>query len=232
MSLYIQKTPPNSLLCRGKCVPFGVDCSNPNRTCKCYGEKKKSLNRRKHGVSEKMGPEGCVHAPKGWSCETLKWECVGYKVDCNETGCPAYIYWMDLFPADIDSDNQQHIHKVNQSRGGETRAAVELSSQGQRYDFSTDVFSPVFSSRLEPVENIEYCCSRRRSQQRRLLVACRFEKVQKKDVSCSICLVELEKEDMVSQLSRCMHVFHTDCIDKWIQRDHFTCPLCRTSIDY
>ncbi|KAJ6937597.1 hypothetical protein NC652_012039 [Populus alba x Populus x berolinensis] len=56
--------------------------------------------------------------------------------------------------------------------------------------------------------------------------------VQKKDVSCSICLVELEKEDMVSQLSRCMHVFHTDCIDKWIQRDHFTCPLCRTSIDY
>ena len=52
---------------------------------------------------------------------------------------------MDLFPADIDSDNhQQHIHKVSQSRGGETRAAVELSSQGQRYDFSTDVFSPVF----------------------------------------------------------------------------------------
>ncbi|KAJ6937592.1 hypothetical protein NC652_012039 [Populus alba x Populus x berolinensis] len=180
-------------------------------------KKKKSLNRRKHGVSEKMGPEGCVHAPKGWSCETLKWECVGYKVDCNEN---------------TDSDNQQHIHKVNQSRG-ETRAAVELSSQGQRYDFSTDVFSPVFSSsRLEPVENIEYCCSRRRSQRRRLLVACRFEKVQKKDVSCSICLVELEKEDMVSQLSRCMHVFHTDCIDKWIQRDHFTCPLCRTSIDY
>lgn len=88
------------------------------------------------------------------------------------------------------------------------------------------------SSRLEPVENVEYCCSRRRSQQRRLLVACRFEKVQKKDVSCSICLVELEKEDAVSQLSRCMHVFHTDCIDKWIQRDHFTCPLCRTSIDY
>ncbi|KAL9353874.1 hypothetical protein Peur_051844 [Populus x canadensis] len=125
---------------------------------------------------------------------------------------------MDLFPADIDSDNQQHIHKVSQSRGGEKRAAVELSSQGQRYVFSTAVFSPVFS--------------RRRSQQQRLLVACRFEKVQKKDVSCSICLVELEKEDAVSQLSRCMHVFHMDCIDKWIQRGHFTCPLCRTSIDY
>ncbi|KAL3597800.1 hypothetical protein D5086_009437 [Populus alba] len=165
-----------------------------------------------------MGPEGCVHAPKGWSCETLKWECVGYKVDCNESdlciteealSAKMIHAWMcrsiELqslqvrmrfgLQNHIDSDNQQHIHKVNQSRGGETRAAVELSSQGQRYDFSTDVFSPVF--RLEPVENIEYCCSRRRSQQRRLLVACRFEKVQKKDVSCSICLVELEKEDMI-----------------------------------
>ncbi|KAG5248216.1 RING-H2 finger protein [Salix suchowensis] len=86
------------------------------------------------------------------------------------------------------------------------------------------------SSRLEPVET-GYCCSRRRSRQQPLPVACRFEKVQKKDESCSICLVEMEEEDAVSQLSRCMHVFHMDCIDKWIQRDHFTCPLCRTSID-
>ncbi|KAJ6905609.1 RING-H2 finger protein ATL18 [Populus alba x Populus x berolinensis] len=56
--------------------------------------------------------------------------------------------------------------------------------------------------------------------------------LQEKDVCCSICLMELEKEDEASQLSRCMHVFHMDCIEKWIQRDHFTCPLCRTSIDH
>ncbi|KAF9684748.1 hypothetical protein SADUNF_Sadunf04G0150600 [Salix dunnii] len=86
------------------------------------------------------------------------------------------------------------------------------------------------SSGLEPVETGN-CCSRSRSRQQLRLVACRFEKVQKKDVSCSICLVEMEEEDAVSQLARCMHVFHMDCIDKWIQRDHFTCPLCRTSID-
>lgn len=46
--------------------------------------KKKSLNRRKHGVAEKMGPEGCT-CTKGWSCKSLKWECVGYKVDCNKS---------------------------------------------------------------------------------------------------------------------------------------------------
>ncbi|KAJ6369118.1 hypothetical protein OIU78_001481 [Salix suchowensis] len=110
---------------------------------------------------------------------------------------------------------------------------IDINSDDQQqhqYDFNTDAFSAVFSSRLEPVET-GYCCSRRRSRQQPLPVACRFEKVQKKDESCSICLVEMEEEDAVSQLSRCMHVFHMDCIDKWIQRDHFTCPLCRTSID-
>ncbi|XVF44651.1 hypothetical protein PTKIN_Ptkin02bG0140900 [Pterospermum kingtungense] len=45
---------------------------------------------------------------------------------------------------------------------------------------------------------------------------------------CSICLVELEKEDVVSQLQKCGHVFHMKCIEKWVERDHFTCPLCRS----
>ena len=45
---------------------------------------------------------------------------------------------------------------------------------------------------------------------------------------CSICLVEFEKEDVVSQLQKCGHVFHMKCIEKWLDRDQFTCPLCRS----
>ncbi|GLT63301.1 hypothetical protein SLA2020_358750 [Shorea laevis] len=45
---------------------------------------------------------------------------------------------------------------------------------------------------------------------------------------CSICLVEMEKEDVVSRLPKCCHVFHMNCIEKWLERDQFTCPLCRT----
>ena len=45
---------------------------------------------------------------------------------------------------------------------------------------------------------------------------------------CSICLLEFEKEDMVSQLKKCGHVFHIKCIEKWLDRDQFTCPLCRS----
>ncbi|XP_051126320.1 RING-H2 finger protein ATL18-like [Andrographis paniculata] len=45
---------------------------------------------------------------------------------------------------------------------------------------------------------------------------------------CSICLAEFERADMVSKLPRCGHVFHTECIEKWLDRCHFTCPLCRS----
>ncbi|CAN0926998.1 RING-H2 finger protein ATL18 [Linum grandiflorum] len=47
--------------------------------------------------------------------------------------------------------------------------------------------------------------------------------------SCSICLAELA-DTSACRLSRCKHVFHLECIEKWVERDHFTCPLCRNFI--
>ena len=49
------------------------------------------------------------------------------------------------------------------------------------------------------------------------------------DETCSICLMEFEGEDVVSQLSKCGHVFHMKCIEKWLDCNNFTCPLCRSS---
>ncbi|KAB2091329.1 hypothetical protein E1A91_A03G186900v1 [Gossypium mustelinum] len=45
---------------------------------------------------------------------------------------------------------------------------------------------------------------------------------------CSICLVEFDNDDAVSQIQKCKHVFHMNCIEKWMERCHFTCPLCRS----
>lgn len=61
--------------------------------------------------------------------------------------------------------------------------------------------------------------------------AARFEDLQKMSHSdmCSICLVDFRSEDLVTQLSSCKHVFHLDCIDKWLHCHQFTCPLCRSS---
>ncbi|KAM0023190.1 putative chromatin regulator PHD family [Helianthus debilis subsp. tardiflorus] len=50
------------------------------------------------------------------------------------------------------------------------------------------------------------------------------------DETCSICLVEFHSDDTVSQLSRCRHVFHACCVERWLSRDQFTCPLCRSNL--
>ncbi|KAJ9540252.1 hypothetical protein OSB04_026758 [Centaurea solstitialis] len=50
------------------------------------------------------------------------------------------------------------------------------------------------------------------------------------DESCSICLAEFRDHDSVSQLSRCRHVFHSGCIEGWLDRGQFTCPLCRSNL--
>ncbi|XP_078177320.1 E3 ubiquitin-protein ligase ATL41-like [Carex rostrata] len=46
---------------------------------------------------------------------------------------------------------------------------------------------------------------------------------------CAICLCILEEGEMVRKLPECKHLFHTECIDKWLN-SHATCPLCRTMI--
>ncbi|KAJ0076863.1 hypothetical protein Patl1_35671 [Pistacia atlantica] len=47
---------------------------------------------------------------------------------------------------------------------------------------------------------------------------------------CSICLIEFEKDDAVSRLCRCGHVFHMDCMEGWLDCCQFTCPLCRAFV--
>lgn len=46
--------------------------------------------------------------------------------------------------------------------------------------------------------------------------------------TCSICLVEFEKQDSVHELRRCGHIFHVECMEKWLETCRFTCPLCRS----
>nr|XP_009801626.1 PREDICTED: RING-H2 finger protein ATL52-like [Nicotiana sylvestris] len=46
---------------------------------------------------------------------------------------------------------------------------------------------------------------------------------------CSICLGELEDEEMVRLLPNCRHAFHVPCIDQWFVV-HASCPVCRSSV--
>lgn len=53
---------------------------------------------------------------------------------------------------------------------------------------------------------------------------------EEEEICCPICLVEFEKEDAVTHLPRCSHLFHIHCIEHWLLRGHLTCPLCRSFV--
>ncbi|KAL3652717.1 Homeobox protein B-H1 [Castilleja foliolosa] len=46
--------------------------------------------------------------------------------------------------------------------------------------------------------------------------------------SCAVCLYEFGGEDEIRRLGNCRHIFHRSCIDRWMDHDQKTCPLCRT----
>ncbi|KAF2618353.1 hypothetical protein F2Q68_00041873 [Brassica cretica] len=46
--------------------------------------------------------------------------------------------------------------------------------------------------------------------------------------SCAVCLYEFEGEQEIRWLRNCRHIFHRSCLDRWMDHDQKTCPLCRT----
>ncbi|XP_073047043.1 brassinosteroid-responsive RING protein 1-like [Primulina eburnea] len=46
--------------------------------------------------------------------------------------------------------------------------------------------------------------------------------------NCAVCLYEFSWEDEIRRLTNCRHVFHRSCVDRWMDHDQKTCPLCRT----
>ncbi|GAB4855081.1 hypothetical protein Ancab_023664 [Ancistrocladus abbreviatus] len=47
---------------------------------------------------------------------------------------------------------------------------------------------------------------------------------------CAVCLSMLEPEDMAGLLPNCNHIFHAECIEKWLISSQSTCPICRAQV--
>ena len=50
------------------------------------------------------------------------------------------------------------------------------------------------------------------------------------DTVCAVCLCEFERGHEIRLLPHCKHMFHSACLDQWLEHHHITCPLCRTSL--
>ena len=55
----------------------------------------------------------------------------------------------------------------------------------------------------------------------------KFEDLTKENNECSICLDNFTNDKEIIILE-CKHVYHTDCIVQWLNKD-ISCPLCRES---
>jgi RING-finger-containing ubiquitin ligase len=47
--------------------------------------------------------------------------------------------------------------------------------------------------------------------------------------SCAICLDDFKEGEDLQQISECGHIFHLNCLTKWIQA-HKNCPYCRLKL--
>lgn len=56
----------------------------------------------------------------------------------------------------------------------------------------------------------------------------KLEGMGEEDTKCVICYSEFEENEMVRALL-CSHKFHTECIDKWLEKN-ITCPVCKSDM--
>ena len=47
--------------------------------------------------------------------------------------------------------------------------------------------------------------------------------------SCVVCLYDFSGGEEIRRLINCRHVFHRECVDRWMDNKQVTCPLCRTA---
>jgi len=45
-----------------------------------------------------------------------------------------------------------------------------------------------------------------------------------------VCLCGIGGGDEVRRLTNCRHVFYRGCLDRWMDDDQRTCPLCRAPL--
>ena len=46
---------------------------------------------------------------------------------------------------------------------------------------------------------------------------------------CTVCMSTMDKDEEICKLP-CEHLFHSECIDGWLQKYNYICPVCRKEV--
>lgn len=49
------------------------------------------------------------------------------------------------------------------------------------------------------------------------------------EIKCAICINEFKNNDLIRDI-KCKHIFHKECIDKWLKEESYKCPNCKCQI--
>ncbi|CAN0840782.1 Brassinosteroid-responsive RING protein 1 [Linum grandiflorum] len=47
---------------------------------------------------------------------------------------------------------------------------------------------------------------------------------------CTVCMEGISGEEKIRELCNCRHVFHRECLDRWVDEGRLSCPLCRSNL--
>lgn len=92
----------------------------------------------------------------------------------------------------------------------------------------SDFLEPEFSTNSTQPESLNPVQSASGLILRELLPIVKYSDLVDPPESCAVCLYEFEGRDEVRQLTNCRHIFHRSCLDRWMDHDQKTCPLCRS----
>ncbi|XP_015084590.1 E3 ubiquitin-protein ligase RHA1B-like [Solanum pennellii] len=90
-----------------------------------------------------------------------------------------------------------------------------------------DFLEPDFPYPTRPGEENTRLCSVSAAIIREILPVVKFSEIVDPPEKCVVCLYEFDSGDEIRMLMNCRHVFHRSCVDRWMDHDQKTCPLCR-----
>ncbi|XP_071695985.1 brassinosteroid-responsive RING protein 1-like [Rutidosis leptorrhynchoides] len=91
-----------------------------------------------------------------------------------------------------------------------------------------DFLEPEFSTDPTRTESVIQYQSVSGVLMRELLPVVKYSELVDAPESCVVCLYEFDGGDEIRRLTNCRHIFHRSCLDRWMDHEQKTCPLCRT----